>query len=154
NKSFLTSILRSNIFAGGDFDIHFIDKHMPSATTQNTQPATRHVALAGIILHAHAAMQLAQQHDLQHDQLNSRSSNAVARPGKLGGSGNAWHLRLDASPDDHYAVSVGYEDAITFDLKRITVTTCQYTCNGVQAKVDYIIEDGQLWLAVEGQTWA
>src|SRR5699024_3082037 len=100
NKSFLTSILRSNIFAGGDFDIHFIDKHMPSATTQNTQPATRHVALAGIILHAHAAMQLAQQHDLQHDQLNWRSSNAAAIPGKLGCGGTAWHLRLDASPDD------------------------------------------------------
>src|SRR5699024_4553059 len=135
-------------------DIHFIDKHMPRDAEQVTQPSTRHVALAGALMHAHAAMQLAQRHGLQRDQLNWRSSNTVAVPGKLGRGEHEWNLRLDTGPDGRYVVSVDDADAVTFVIRQITATTCRYICDDVQATADYIIEDDRLWLAADGHSWA
>jgi len=154
NKSFLTSVLRHPVFAGGEFDIHFIDKHMPRDAQQPAEPATQHVALAAAVIHAHAAMQLAQQHTLECNQLNWRSSNTVAVPGKLACGEHSWDVRLDAGPGHCYTVSVAGDAVATFEFKQLTPTACCYVRDGVQAKADYSIADGQLWLAVDGQTWA
>lgn len=154
NKSFLTKILRHHVFAGGDFDIHFIDKHMPRDGVAASEPSQRHVALAGAIMHAHAAAALADARGLDADMLNWRSANAVAVPGALACGEQTWELRLDACSGACYQIAVDGGEAIAMEFKRFTQTACDYIRGGVQARADYVFADGQLWLAVDGETWA
>lgn len=84
--------------------------------------------------------------------LNWRSGNAIAVPGKAGYGDNNYELHLDVQPGGHYAATVDDGESVTFQFKQCAETACQYICNGVQAKADYVFEDGRLWLAIDGKT--
>jgi geranyl-CoA carboxylase alpha subunit len=151
NKAFLAQILRYESFAGGDFDIHFIDTHMPREAA--SAPPPRHVALAAAIVHARDAKALADERGLDRERLNWRSANAAPIISSLARGGQSRDLRLAADPGGHYAVTVD-EETFEFQFRHFSEAACHYECNGVLAHADYVVEDGEIWLAVDGATWA
>src|SRR5699024_9799358 len=108
--------------------------------------------LAAVIMHAHAASQLARRQGLTGELLDWRSSNAVAVPAAIGCGDDSWQLRLRAAAGNRYTVSVEDGDSVTIELKQLTDTHCHYVCDGVQAKADFVVADGQLWLAAGGRS--
>ncbi|MDN5782189.1 MAG: hypothetical protein L0H23_09250, partial [Luteimonas sp.] len=153
NKDFLRRILRHETFAGGDFDIHFIDKHMPRDAAAAVEPSLRHGALAAAIAHAHDANRLVREHGLNRGFLNWRSANAVPSINKLARGDQSWELRLSTRHGAPYEVTIGgYSIAIQFT--RFSDSDCHYVCDGVQARADYAIEGRQIWVRAEGATWA
>ncbi len=152
NKDFLGRILRHEAFAGGDFDTHFIDKHLPR-DGETPQPSLRHIALAATIVHAHDAAHLARQHHLDRGLIDWRSGNAVPMISTLAQGERSWQLRLAIQPGGRYEVQA--DDAtLTIEHKRFADGACHYVADGVQAQAHYALDNGQLWLAAEGSTWA
>src|SRR5699024_1547133 len=150
NKHFLGRILRHDVFAGGDFDIHFIDRHMPQSAVAAHAPQPWQTALAGALFHAHDAVQLARMQQFDTNLTNWRSSHAVTMPGCVAHDDTVYDLQLDVAPGGRYAVTLADAEPVEIEFEQIEEGRCRFMRNGVRSSVDYVIEGNRLWLAVDG----
>ncbi|GAB3675387.1 acetyl-CoA carboxylase biotin carboxylase subunit [Salinisphaera aquimarina] len=150
NRDFLRQILAHPVFAGGDFDIGFIGKHMQEKTAA-VEPSAIHRALAAAVFIHDRATELAASAGLDASLVGWRSAYTSETPLVLQHGETRHHLRIASEGQGSYCVWV--DDApIALTLGAIDGTRLIYTLDGVSHRADVLRRDDRLWLCAEGIT--
>ena len=150
NRDFLHTILAHDVFAGGDFDIGFIGKHMEAGTTPEVPPVL-HRALAGAILQADGAADLATARNFDCDLIGWRSAYDNETPLVLTHGDTRQELRVSSTDGGRYNVQID-DERIELVLDHADGTRIPFEHDGVQRHADYVRRGDLLWLCAEGVT--
>ncbi len=151
NKDYLTAILSTQAFAGGDFSTGFIGQYFPQEVVSQLKPSNRHVALAAVALYLDDAERLAAQHDLSPEFIGWHSSHETPADFKLKWRSQDYELDVLAH-DGHLFTTTVAGEKITLDVSRSNAGEFHYIVDGVQGKARIAHLGDTVWIAAEGAT--
>ena len=152
NRDFLRRILAHPVFAGGDFDIGFVERHMADALERERPPAL-HRALAAAAMHHLEAVALAERAGLDASLLGWRSAYADEAPMILDDGDTRHACRLACDGAGRYRVCVD-QAWIELGLTASADTRLDWHHAGVRRRAHALRHGACLWLAAEGVTLA
>lgn len=151
NKDYLTAILSTEAFAGGDFSTGFIGQYFPQEEVAKIKPTHRHVALAAVALYMDDAQRLAVQHDLSPEFIGWHSSHETPADFKLKWRAQEYDLEVLVH-DGHLFTTTVAGQKISIDVTRSSEGEFHYIADGLQGKARIAHQGDSVWITAEGVT--
>jgi len=144
NKQFLVDVLRNQAFTNGEVTTGFIEQQF-NMDTENTKPiSSTTLGLAAILMYNNSSL------ESTHNPELSSWRNCTTAPWNysLRNEDQDYQLTLSVNRYDKYTgftITLGDEE-IVLDVLSIDPQKCIYIEKGIRKSIDYIFNDGKLYL--------